>query len=81
MADKDLMKRAWDITTRSGDKFNLLDFETRKEISKYMDVMKILTLYQVIESNKEITTSAWRRKMRDWLMNCVNDYEKQEASE
>lgn len=80
MADKNLTERVCGIVKRSGDQFNSLDFETRKSINQYKEAMKILTLYQVIESYQEFTTSAWRRKMRDWLKACVDDYEREEKS-
>lgn len=78
MADKNLMNRAWDIFTRSGDEFNSHDYETRKLISRHMEAMKIRTLYQVLDNYQEITTIAWRRKMRDWLESIIDIYEREE---
>lgn len=78
MADKHLMTRVLDIIKRSGDEFNSLDYETRKLINRHMEAMKIRTLYQVINNHQDITTIAWRRKMRDWLECCVDIYEREE---
>ena len=57
--------------------FNDLPFEERKRISKYLSRMQILTLYQVLKKNPELTTEAWRKKIRAWLKNCVEDYQEE----
>ena len=55
--------------------FNDLPFEERKRISKYMSETQILTLWQVLNKDKHLTTDAWRNKIRAWLENCVRLYE------
>ena len=55
--------------------FNDLPFEERERISKYLSRMQILTLYQVLNKHKELTTEAWRKKIRSWLKACVEDHQ------
>ena len=55
--------------------FNDLPFEERKRINKYNKQMQILTLWQVLNKDKHLTTDAWRKKIRAWLENCVKLYE------
>ena len=57
--------------------YNDLPFEERKHIGKYMAKQQILTLWQILNRDKELTTAAWRRRQRDWLENCVKSYEKE----
>lgn len=56
--------------------FNDLPLEERKKICKYTSQMQILTLWQVLEKNQHLTTEAWRKKMQDWILNCVRLHEK-----
>jgi hypothetical protein len=56
--------------------FNELPFETRKMICKYTDEQQMLTLYQVLHKHGDLTTTAWRAKIRDWLNNCIMSYER-----
>lgn len=56
--------------------FNDLPLEERKTIIKYTSRMQILTLWQVLNKDKHITTEAWRKKTREWLANCVRLHEK-----
>ena len=51
--------------------FNALPFEEKKRINKYISHIKILTLWQVLNANRDITTQKWRSKMQKWLENCV----------
>ena len=55
--------------------FNELPFETRKMIRKYTAEQQMLTLYQVLHKHGDLTTTAWRAKIRDWLNNCIRTYE------
>ena len=57
-----------------GSDFNDLPFDERKRIGKYMDEQQILTICQTLLSNKHLTTDAWRKKQRQWLANCVEQY-------
>ena len=54
--------------------FNDLPLEERRRIRKYCDEQKILTIWQTLEMNKHLTTDAWRKKQRQWLANCVEQY-------
>ena len=54
--------------------FNELPFEERKRICKDRDEQQILTIWQTLEKNKHLTTDAWRKKQRQWLANCVEQY-------
>ena len=56
--------------------FNDLPYEERARISRYTAEMQILTLYQVLIKDEDNTTKAWRRKIKAWLKNCVDDYYK-----
>ena len=55
--------------------FNGLPIEERKRICKYTSEQQMLTLYQVLHKHEELTTTAWRAKIRDWLHNCIRLYE------
>lgn len=57
--------------------FNDLPFETRKMICKYTAKQQMLTLYQVLHRHGDLTTTAWRAKIRDWLYNCIRLYERE----
>ena len=57
-----------------GSDFNDLPFDERKRIGKYMAEQQILTIWQTLLSNKHLTTDAWRKKQRQWLANCVEQY-------
>ena len=54
--------------------FNELPLEERRRIRKYRDEQQILTICQTLEMNKHLTTDAWRKKQRQWLANCVEQY-------
>ena len=59
-----------------GSDFNSLPLWERKKIIRYNREQQILTISQAINKDHELTTAAWRRKMRDWLYNCVVSYER-----
>ena len=54
--------------------FNDLTYEERVKIRKYMHEQQILTIWQMLMRNKDITTEAWRKKQRIWLADCVEQY-------
>lgn len=56
--------------------FNTLPLEQRKFICKFLQQHQILTLYQVINSYPELVCGAYKAKLRNWIENCVDDYEK-----
>ena len=66
-----LEERVNGIIENVGDEFNGLPFEERKRINKYLSFIQILTLWQMLNKDKDITTNAWRDKQREWLKNCV----------
>ena len=70
----DLDKRVFAVL--DSDDFNDLPLEEREKIIKYTSIQQILTLWQVLAKDKELTTEAWRRKQRAWLKNCVESYER-----
>lgn len=57
--------------------FNDMPFNERVRIGRYKDETQILTLYQILNKYPELTTGAWRKKVRSWLSNCVDDYYKE----
>jgi len=59
------------IIENVGDEFNNLPIEERKRINKYLSYMQILTIWQMLNKDKDITTNAWRDKQRKWLKNYV----------
>lgn len=59
--------------------FNSLPIEERGRIRRYTREQQILTLYQVLIKDKDLTTVAWRKKIRSWLENCINTYQREEA--
>ena len=61
--------------------FNSLPFEERGKILKYVSKFNIQLLYQIIESDKRLTTEAWREKKREHLKNLVSAYEREYQGE
>ena len=57
--------------------FNDLPIEERKRIVKYLGIMQILTLWQVLKQYGDVVTPAWRKKTRSWLESCVKYYQEQ----
>ena len=57
--------------------FNDLPFEQRKFICKFLKQHQILTLYQAIHSYPELVCGAYKTKIRNWLEDCVESYEKE----
>lgn len=57
--------------------FNDLPYEERKRIIKYLGIIQILTLWQVLNKDGDLVTPAWRKKMREWLKACVESYQKE----
>ena len=62
------------ITDRS---FNKLPIEQRNFICKFLAQHQILTLYQAINNYPELVCGAYKAKIRNWLENCVDSYEKE----
>lgn len=58
--------------------FNSLPIEERGRIRRYTREEQILTLYQVLIKDKDLTTVAWRKKIRSWLENCIDTYQREE---
>lgn len=58
--------------------FNSLPIEERGRIRRYTREQQILTLYQVLIKDKGLTTVAWRKKIRSWLENCIDTYQREE---
>ncbi|MBR2548748.1 MAG: hypothetical protein IKG47_00435 [Oscillospiraceae bacterium] len=58
--------------------FNSLPIEERGRIRRYTREQQILTLYQVLIKDKDLTTVAWRKKIRSWLENCIDTYQREE---
>jgi len=54
--------------------FNDLPYEERVRISKYKAHTQILTLWQVLNNDKDLTNERWRKRIRSWLENCVRSY-------
>jgi hypothetical protein len=75
-----LEEKVKDIIDNVSTEFNDLPFETRKAIHKFTSEMQILTIWQMLNKDKDITTQKWRDKQRKWLENCV-EYHLKEWSE
>lgn len=60
-----------------GSDFNDLPFEERKRIYKYTLEQQILTLSQILQKDRHLTTDAWRKKQREWLKCCVELYRRE----
>ena len=75
MADN-LKERTLAIINDSAE-FNALSFEERKRICKYISQAEIQLLCQILETNKELTTEAWRTKKREQLKRFVSNYERE----
>ena len=74
---KNLEEKVTNIINNSD--FNNLPFEERKRISKYMSEIQILTLWQVLTSErfKDFRCPRFNSHIRGWLENCVRDYQKE----
>lgn len=59
--------------------FNSLPIEERGRIRRYTREQQILTLYQVLIKDKDLTTVAWRKKIRSWLESCIDTYQREET--
>ena len=57
--------------------FNDLPFEERRRITKYLTIMQILTLWQVLKKDGDLVTPAWKNRMRLWLKACVETYQEE----
>ena len=57
--------------------FNDLPFEERKRICKYLSRMQILTIWQMLNKDKHLTTDAWRKKQLNWLKICVESHQRE----
>ena len=57
--------------------FNDLPFEERKRICMYLSRMQILTIWQMLNKDKHLTTDAWRKKQLNWLKNCVESHQRE----
>lgn len=57
--------------------FNDLPFEERKRICKYLSQMQILTIWQMLNKDKHLTTDAWRKKQLNWLKSCVESHQRE----
>lgn len=60
--------------------YNSLPYEERVKIGKYMAEHQILTIWQTLHSNSDLTTEAWKKKQRKWLANCVESYRRYHVS-
>ena len=78
---KDLKKRAENIMAYEQPIFNANDLEKRKELVFYTRAQQITTLYQVAYGHSEYLSPYSAKKFRDWLANCVADFEKDYMSE
>lgn len=58
--------------------FNSLPIKERGKIIRYTREQQIITLYQVLIKDKDLTTVAWRKKIRSWLENCIDTYQREE---
>ena len=54
--------------------FNALPYEERVRIHRFESYMQILTLWQILNSNEDLTNKRWRDKTKKWLENCVKQH-------
>lgn len=57
--------------------FNAMTLEERKRIIRYTSYQQILTIWQMINKDKDLTTERWRAKQRKWLENCVSTHQRE----
>jgi hypothetical protein len=69
-----LEERATQIIQGVGESFNALPLEERKRINKYLSYMQILTIWQMLNSNEDLTNKRWKDKTKKWLENCVKQH-------
>ena len=72
-----LKEKANGIIENVRNEFNNLPIEERKRIGKYLSYMQILTIWQMLNKDKDITTNVWRNKQFEWLENCVERHLKE----
>ena len=57
--------------------FNNMTYEERKRIKKYTSYMQILTIWQMLNKDDNLTTKRWRDSQTKWLKNCVESHLKE----
>lgn len=57
--------------------FNAMPIEERKRIIRYTSYQQILTIWQMLNKDKNLTTEIWREKQRKWLENCVSTHQRE----
>lgn len=72
-----LKEKANGIIENVGNEFNNLPIEERKRIGKYLSYMQILTIWLMVNKDKNITTDLWRNKQFEWLEDCVESHLKE----
>lgn len=65
------------IIENVGNEFNNLPIEERKRIGKYLSYTQILTIWQILNKDEDVTTNVWRNKQFKWLKNCVERHLKE----
>ena len=56
--------------------FNALPKEERIKIIRYTSEMQILTIWQMLNKDNDLTTKRWRDKQKAWLKNCVESHQR-----
>lgn len=69
-----LDKQVQGIIEGVSEDFNSLPEEERKRIAKYTSEMQILTIWQMLHKDDDLTTKRWKSKQRKWLENCVKSH-------
>lgn len=59
------------------DDFLALSNEERKRICRFTSQQQILTVWQMINCDRNLTTEAWREKQRKLLETCVENHRRE----
>lgn len=70
-----LEEKVKNIIDNVSSDFNKLPFEERQKISRFTSDMQILTIWQMINTDTDLTTKRWREKQKKWLENCVRRHQ------
>ncbi len=71
MSVKDWVNAIVDDDTKE---WNALPKEERLKNAKYSRAQQILTIWQMINKDKDLITARWRQKQIEWLKNCCLSY-------
>ena len=56
--------------------FNALPYDERFRIARFNHKTQILTIWQMIQKDRDLTNERWRKKQMEWLRSCVESHQR-----